>query len=197
MLLSIALLIVAPTNGSINVHCPNLELDQINLGEPNSVLVSMSPSRLETNISITANGEELSGEIVYQYSDVQLLVEKLDEMAGGKETAIRLNSNLSSINSFRSVVTISGSPDDPDVTVSSDLGPRFTAALESVITTQQKKTRQFASDQIDAAKKAELHWIDGEILLQLNHLTDQLKNQTESVARLTKSLKDSNNTRRF
>ncbi len=182
---------------TLTIHCPSLEIEPQELGEPNSVFVSMAPSRVETSISLTAFGDQLSGEIVYNYSGVQLHVDELNELAGGKETALRLNSNLSSINSFRSVAKISGTPDKPILSVSSDLGPRFTAVLQNVITTQQKKTQQFAADQIDAAKQAELRWLDGEVLLQLNHMSDQLKMETDSVARLNKALKETEKIRKF
>ena len=98
---------------------------------------------------------------------------------------------MTNIQTFRSVAKISGTTNQPVIDVTSDLGPRFAAVLQEVITNQQDKAQRLAYDKVNAAKISELQWLDAEVLPQLNLLGEQIRNESVSVARVNRVLEKS------
>ena len=99
---------------SLNIVCPDLEIrDSQILGEPNSLQVTMGPrSRIQGDIKIQAIDNQLSGEIIFRRSNVALHVDKLNSLAGGDDTALKINQGLSGLNQFESRIQISGTFED-------------------------------------------------------------------------------------
>ena len=95
------------------IQCPDLVVDARTLGHAKSMLVSMGPaSRVQAEIDIQITGEQLSGSLVFRHSNVSLHVDNLHDLAGGADTALRLNQDLVTVNKFKSEVQIAGTLSD-------------------------------------------------------------------------------------
>ena len=77
---------------SLTIDFPAFHLGPQNLGTENEMLVTTGP-RTTTHgaIHLKVDGQNVSGTMRLDFSDVALVVEHLHDVAGGKEVALRLN----------------------------------------------------------------------------------------------------------
>jgi uncharacterized protein (TIGR03545 family) len=176
---------------TLTIQCPNLPWPTKTLGEPRSLLVSVGPaSRLNAEIDIRIDGDELSGTMTFRHSNVALHVDRLNDLAGGASTAVLINQNVSVINRFMTTVQLTGTLDDYQYQFESDLGKQLSAAVESTTTTQTNQMAQRRSEEIKQIVTEKIRKLDqdlngaiDELQLQLNqeiHRTAKLKSLIES-----------------
>jgi uncharacterized protein (TIGR03545 family) len=180
----------------LNIVCPDLELDGRMLGEPNSMLVTLGPaSRIQADIQIQTIDGQLSGELIFRHSNVSLHVDKLHDLAGGPDTALRMNQGLATIDQFQSRVTLSGTVEDYEYEFQSDLGSRFANAVntllleqgEALIAQQEQALNEMLSEQIAT--------IDQQILPEIRRLATQLNEESVEIASLRDEIPKSTNRR--
>ena len=179
---------------TMNIVCPSLELESQLLGDEKSLLVTMgSQSRLQAEINIQAIDNQLSGEIVFRHSNVALHVDKLNDLAGGKDTALQLNQGLASLDNFTTKITLSGSIENYQYVMRSDLGDQFARAVDSVLSNSERK--HFAKSKLMLEQKlnSELQKLNNQIAPEIEALNKQLNAKTVEVADLRKSLPQLNN----
>ena len=104
------------------------------LGKSDSVQISMSAdSRLHVDAVLEADAlDRISGTMTFTFENVIMHADAVHEVAGGPETAARINETVSSIDTFQVTSKLGGTISQPDVAFVSDLGPRVAASLESV-----------------------------------------------------------------
>ena len=122
----------APSD-SLEVRCPDLQIDQEPLGTDRSMLVTVGPNiKLQADVRLKAIGDSLAGDLVFRHSNVSLHVDQLHSIAGGTEMALRLNQELSALNQFDTRVTVSGTIDNYQMKIESDLGNRVAQSMNQV-----------------------------------------------------------------
>jgi uncharacterized protein (TIGR03545 family) len=169
---------------SINVQCPDLTIDPQILGNQNSISVSMGPSRLQAEIALKLVDDQLEGELVFRHSDVLMHVDQVHELAGGQDTALRLNQDLAVIDRFQTYVQVSGTLDKPEFQLRSDLGTKFAAAMNHVVS--ERLQQQVASYQarLDQVLNAELSELDQTIQSNLDELSQLLNGEANIISKL-------------
>ena len=178
----------------LTIICPDLELDGRMLGEENSMLVTLGPaSRIQSDIQIQTINGQLTGELVFRHSNVSLHVDKLHDLAGGADTALRMNQGLAAVDQFQTRVTLSGTVEDYEYEFQSDLGSRFANAVNALLLekgdhliTQQKQA-------LDKMLSAQLKRIDEEYLPEIRRLTTKLDQESVEIASLRDALPKQSN----
>ena len=121
-----------PTD-TLEVRCPDLQIEQGPLGSDRSILVTVGPNlKLQADVQLKAIGDSLAGEIIFRHSNVSLHVDQLNSLAGGTEMALRLNQELAAYDQFETRLSLSGTIDQYQMKVQSDLGDRFAQAMTDV-----------------------------------------------------------------
>ncbi len=141
-------------------------------------------SRVQAEIDIQMRGDQLTGTLVFSHSQVSLHVDKLHELAGGPDTALRLNQDLAKINQFKTEISLEGTLEDYQFQFESDLGTKFAAAAERVINedTQQKLARQKL--RLEDVLATAVQNLDGLVAGELAELSEQLQRNTHLIAEL-------------
>lgn len=181
---------------TLKITCPDLELPSRNLGEKSSMLVTLGPaSRIQADIKLQATGDELSGDIVFRHSNVSLHVDQLHELAGGKDTALQMNHGLSSVNRFETTVKLSGTVDDYQYQFHSDLGDRFSGAVNTLLVEKSKKIIVQQQQKLESLLSAQTSHLNDDILVQIERLNQILNAESVKIANLKNDLPS--NTERF
>ena len=122
----------SPTD-TLEVRCPDLQIDQDPLGSERSILVTVGPNmKLQADVRLKAIGDSLAGDVVFRHSNVSLHVDELNALAGGTEMALRLNQKLSAYDQFETRLSLSGTVDRYEMKLDSDLGTRFAQSMDEV-----------------------------------------------------------------
>ncbi len=175
----------------LKVLCPDLELDSQLLGDAESMLVTMgSGNRMQADIQIQANGEKISGELVFRHSNVALHVDELHDMAGGKPVALQMNQGLLDVDRFESRVTLSGTFDDYQYNFTSDLGSRFSSSVNKVLTQKGKIRIAEHKQKLDEQLATQLKVLDTQVVQQIQQLSQILRAESNELAALQKNQPD-------
>ena len=110
------------------------------LGDQNSMLISMTnDSRLHVEATINSDqADRLSGTMTFRFDNVLLHADSVHPIAGGAETAARLNETVSGIHSFQITTTLGGTIEKPTSVLACDLGRQVAVAMESVFLDSQQ-----------------------------------------------------------
>ena len=154
------------------------------LGSRNSIYISMGPSRLQAEIALKIIDEQLEGELVFRHSDVLMHVDQVHKLAGGQDTALRLNQDLASVDKFQTYVQMSGTLEEPEFHLRSDLGTKFAAAMNHVVS--ERLQQQIAEYQLklDQVLDAELSELDQTIQSNLKDLSRLLDGEANVISQL-------------
>ena len=91
---------------TLDIRCPDLQVQQNPLGSDRSILVTVGPNmKLQADVRLKAIGDTLAGELIFRHFNVSLHVDQLHSIAGGTEMALRLNQELSGLNQYDTRVT--------------------------------------------------------------------------------------------
>jgi uncharacterized protein (TIGR03545 family) len=179
---------------TLHVQCPDLQLPAQMLGHANSLQISMAPnSRVQADIQIRVDGEQLTGNLTLQHSNVVLHVDKLNRTAGGTETALRLNQNLTRLNRFQSTITLSGTLDEYTSELDSDLGTQFAATAEQGTTEQFQQFTLRQQNKLNEALTAQLKFLEDTFVSELERLAQHLETGAHLMADLEDSIEASQN----
>lgn len=155
----------------LRVACPSLPLPERLLGEPNSMLVTMGPeSQLQAEVRLEARGEQLTGDLVFRHSNVALHVDQLHNLAGGENTALRINQALAKVNQFETRVSLGGTIEAYQFDFQSDLGNRFANSINSMLANQAAQDVATRQATVDARFNAALATLNQRLLPELTRL---------------------------
>lgn len=167
----------------LKIVCPDLELDGQLLGEPNSMLVTLGPaSKIQADIEIQTIDGKLSGELIFRHSNVSLHVDNLHELAGGEDTALRMNQGLAAVNQFQSRVTLGGTVEDYEYEFQSDLGSRFANAVNALLEQNQQDLIAQQHSALEKILSDQMIKIDQQILPEIRRLANQLNEEAAEIA---------------
>jgi uncharacterized protein (TIGR03545 family) len=131
------------------VDCGSLVLPKFRLGHSDKLRLSIAPSTATLNISVTLEGDKLSGDIQLVQRQVQISPEVGDELAQLK-IADALYESLQDIHSVATRVTLSGTLAEPKYELWSNLGPALSEAMNHCI---QKATANYAHQALAASQR--------------------------------------------
>ena len=165
---------------TLDIRCPDLQVQQNPLGSDRSILVTVGPNmKLQADVRLKAIGDTLAGELIFRHFNVSLHVDQLHSIAGGTEMALRLNQELSGLNQYDTRVTLSGTLENYQMKIESDLGNRFAQSMNQVSQDIQRQhlagQRQQWKDTVERQSVDLVAQID-EALQSLNS-TAQVSNQ--------------------
>ena len=160
------------------IEFPSFDLEERILGSENEMQVSMSSgTKVSGTIKINIDGDALSGEMELNFSNVALVVQHLNEIAGGKEVEIRLNHQLSTLNHFQTITQISGDVLSPALELKSDLGPSVAMAIESVFDQTKKNSQVVRSRKIEEFYRSRVRPLQQNIKSEVEKITGTLDDQ--------------------
>ena len=164
---------------------PNFDLGEQLLGTESEMLVSLSPgTKVSGRIELRNNGDKLDGEMTLNFSNVALVFQHLNELAGGKEIEVRLNQQLSTLNQFQSSAKITGDSNSPSLSLQSDLGGRIAQAMESVSDLTQKNSLVVRNRKIEEFYKSHVRPLQNNIRTEVEKISGVLHDQisqTEAI----------------
>ncbi|MFT5299280.1 MAG: hypothetical protein ACI814_000048 [Mariniblastus sp.] len=170
---------------SLSVTCPDLELPIQMLGEKNSMLVTMGPaSHIQAEIQLHAEGDQISGELVFRHSNVSLHVDKLHEMAGGETTALQLNQGLASVDQFQTRVKLSGTMDNYQFEFTSDLGNQFAGAANRLLANKSQRLIDQKKQELTEYYTSQRNILEKQVAPELKRLSLQLNQASVEIASL-------------
>jgi uncharacterized protein (TIGR03545 family) len=165
------------------VDCGGIVLPKFRLGHSDKLRLSIAPSTATLNISVTLEGDKLSGDIQLVQKQVQITPSVGDELAK-LEVAEALEESLGNIRMVATRVTLSGTLDEPHFELWSNLGPAVAEAMNHSI---EKATTTFARNALAASQQhvdEKLAQLDRQIAEQQAALKPQLAASTNTLKQL-------------
>jgi uncharacterized protein (TIGR03545 family) len=165
------------------VDCGGIVLPKFRLGGSDKMRLSIAPSTATLNVSITVEGNKLSG-------DIQLVQKQVEITPSiGEELAIlpvehALEQSLRSINFVATRVSLSGTLDRPQLELWSNLGAAVSEAMNGSI---QDASTAYARAAITASQQhidEQLAQLDRQIVDEQTSLKPQLAASTDVLRRL-------------
>ncbi len=169
---------------SLDILCPNLSLPAQTIGDKDSLLVKMTPCRMETDIHIKMEGENLSGNMVFRHTDLMMQIENMKTLSGGFQMADEINLDLAGLDQFEIRAELQGTIDEPEILIHSDLGTRFAAIMNRIA---QKKAGKRLADYRAKITEINHEHVDGMnqfVIKGLDEMLGQLKGYQTTAAQL-------------
>ncbi len=176
----------SPTD-TLEVRCPDLQIQQGPLGSDRSILVTVGPNmKLQADVRLKAIGDSLAGDLVFRHSNVSLHVDQLNALAGGTEMALRLNQELSACDQFETRLLLSGTVDDYQIKLESDLGNRFAQSMNQVSADIQRQNLAARQKQWNETAKRQA----GDLVAQIDEALQTLGNDARIAAQWLESTRE-------
>ncbi len=169
---------------SLDIHCPNLSLPAQTIGDDQSMLVKMTPCRMETDIHIALDGEKLSGSMVFLHTDLMMQVENIKTLTSGIQMTDEINLELAELDQFKIRAELQGTIEKPEILIHSDLGVRFAEIMNRIA---KKKTGKRLEDYRERIAKINSEHVDGMnqfVIKGLGEMQDQLRGYQRTADQL-------------
>ncbi len=160
------------------------------LGSEDSMLISMTDnSNLHVEATLQAGNEgQLSGTMTFKFDNVMFHADSVHQIAGGAETAARLNESVSGIHAFQITTTIGGTIAQPTTQLASDLGPQVATALESVFRDSQELALRKKETLLNRTVGGELEQLKENVAESISGLNESWRANYSRLNRLKKQL---------
>jgi len=116
----------------ITVECPELAEPRRVLGRPDRLALAISPGSTRLGLVLDLRGEELRGQVRLRQEPVQL-TPTVAARYGGPRLAADLREALTGIRAVEVIADLSGTLEDPDWRLRSDLGPQLAEAMNRLL----------------------------------------------------------------
>lgn len=143
---------------------------------------------LECNMVLV--GDQVRGEIRSIHRNVQVSVENVGADLGGDGVRQMLTSSLHGIDTFDVVLHLSGSIDDPDVKVESDLGPRVADQFQMAFSSELDRRIEKSLGDLDQIAYEKIQSLESSIQEQHGLVLGDLQFGTNELARLRNVVAD-------
>ncbi len=163
---------------SLSIEFPSFNMGEQVLGSESEMLVTLSPgTQVNGRINLATNADRLEGEMTLDFSNVAFVVQKLNDIAGGKEIEVRLNHQLSTLDNFQCTSKIAGAAQTPTLRLQSNLGERIAAAMESVSDLTQEKSLLVRNQKIEDFYRARVQPLQQNIKTEVDKISGRLDDQ--------------------
>jgi len=116
----------------ITVECPGLDEPSRVLGRPDRLALAISPTSTRLALVLDLRGEELRGQLRLRQEPVEL-TPTVAARYGGPRLAASLQDVLAGIRAVEVVADLSGTLEEPDWRLRSDLGPQLAEAINRLL----------------------------------------------------------------
>ncbi len=170
---------------SVKITFPELNLGERTLGHKNSMQLTLGDSnKVFAVVDLKSVGEQISGTIKLRYSDIALHVDSLNDFAGGRVAALQMNAGVTAIDSFDSLITISGDQNKIVFESQSDLGQRFATAINHSLKRRTGNAVQQQLDELQTLKKQVVGQLQSQVEIQLERLQQAISSNQTRIANL-------------
>ena len=180
-----------PWKDSMRIRCPRMDLDSRQLGDPNSLAVRMTPCRLESDVRLQAVGDQVSGKIVFRYTDLMMQIERLELPETIEPFIDEANLELASLNQIEIEARLSGDLERPQVQLESDLGAEFANVLNRILERRDAKLRMARKEQLERLYQAEKSKFEQAVIMELDQLLRLVNHERQQMDRIAERLPDS------
>ena len=169
---------------TLDIRCPNLNLPAQTIGDENSMLVKMTPCRVETDIHIKLDGEYLSGDMVFRHTDLMMQIENLKTLSDGDFLADEINLDLAALNEFEIRAELQGTLSEPKIQLQSDLGIRFAEIMNRIAQKNAGRQLNDHRSQIAEINRAHVNGMNQFVIDGIQGMLQQTIQQRATVAEL-------------
>jgi len=125
----------------ITVNCPGIEQPERVLGRPGELAVLVSAGSTHLWATLDLERDAISGQVLLKQEPVKL-VPQLADAYGGRRLARSLEEAVSQVREIRVVVDLSGTLQEPDWKLRSNLGPQLAVAIDGMFERELESRRQ-------------------------------------------------------
>ena len=173
----------------LTVHCPEARLGERKLGDRENIVITMAPgSVMAVSAELNADGDNIDGVVTIDFGQVSLYVDSIHEYAGGRETAARVNEQLSSVTQFSAETRINGPLNSPAFEYESSLGSRVATAIQQVANNSIEQNRSLRQRQLQRVIDSQVKAFDRQLTAGLDDLEQRLNDQIQRARRLESTL---------
>ncbi len=178
---------------TLKITCPDLEIDGQQLGERNSMLVTLGPqSRIQAEVDLQAIDDQLSGNVIFRHSNVSLHVDQLNDLAGGSTAALRMNQAIGNLKHFETRVEIGGTVDDYTYKLESDLGEQFAKLANGALSDDNENTERKRKLALKQVYDRQIEKLEKEVIPQIRELAQLLEDEVYEIANIKDIIPSSN-----
>ena len=166
---------------NVVIRCADFPVPEQVLGTPDSMQVMVSPSRSQIEVNLQVDGDQVKGQLNFNYDNLVMQIKSLPEEAGGQDVIDRINLDLASITSYQVSAEIVGPAARPTVAFNSDLGKRFIGKFDELFENKMQVARNMLDQELDK----HLALLEGKysekIRVASNRLEDEILSQRERI----------------
>jgi uncharacterized protein (TIGR03545 family) len=167
------------------VDCGGIVLPKLRLGRSEKLRLSLAPTTASLHVSITLEGDKLSGDVQLLQRQVQITPTVGDELSR-RNFDSEFQKALGEIDSLSTRVTLAGTIDRPKCEVWSNLGPTIADAMHrALVRTSAGYTRELLTESHNRVDER-LADLDRQIADAQAALEPQLEDATDSLDQLAK-----------
>ena len=167
------------------VDCGGIVLPKLRLGGSDKLRLSLAPTTASLHVSITLEGDKLSGDVQLVQREVQITPTVGDELSRRNFDG-ELQKALREIDSLSTRISLAGTIDQPKCEVWSNLGPAVAEAMNrALVRTTAGYTRELLTESHDRVDER-LADLDRQIADAQATLEPQLADTTDSLDQLSK-----------
>ncbi len=155
------------------IACPSMELPTRILGKEESLAFAVSPGLSRFYAVVDRNGEQLDGRVRFTQSSIRL-TPTLPPNVRGSEFEAMLTAIADGIDGLDAELTVSGTIENPQFQIQSDLGDRFAANLQPIMLGKWNESRQLLAKELNDQTNDALRQVGGLFNEQLDPLLNQL-----------------------
>ncbi len=171
----------------IAIECPRMEQPERRLGDANHMAVTVSPGKAGLWVLLDLHGDELSGQLVVQQRDVEL-VSTLNSRYGGERLGAGLQEVIGRIDYLEARVELSGTLKRPRIQLQCNLGEQLAAGLTAALHHEIESQREALAAQIEQRVAGELAPLEQWAAAKQQELTERLQLGSQEIRQLTQLL---------
>lgn len=165
---------------SLLIDADGVLLPALKLGQPDQVAVTVQPSTASLSISLSAEGDKISGEIQVVQHDVHIAASTGNEFSKFALSQA-MDDSLGKLNSLATRISLSGTIKEPKCTLWSNLGSAVAEAMRRAAErVGNERTRELLAE---AARQEDEHLASAE-----RHLNEQQARWNDKLASLSQQL---------
>ena len=143
--------------------------------------VMVSPSRSQIEVNLQVDGDQVKGQLNFNYDNLVMQIKSLPEEAGGQDVIDRINLDLASITSYQVSAEIVGPAARPTVAFNSDLGKRFIGKFDELFENKMQVARNMLDQELDKHLALLESKYSEKIRVASNRLEDEILSQRERI----------------
>jgi hypothetical protein len=168
------------------VRCVRTDVPATELGDPRLVALKMGPSEVRADGDLRLCGDAVEGTIELRHRLVELVAVEQGDLL--RQAGPELAAELAQIEEISSEVSLSGSWEDPDFELQSELGTRLSEAIAQAIQSARRRNVEARLATLNRYCDATTAAIRSELLSRQSTLFAQVESQAARLANVAQNL---------